>query len=112
MSFLGIPSAYNNRESLTHQQKIDGYKFALNKISWIVPWICPALMDYCNSLKLDRISSIASVLQHFPEFLKYKPDNKFTNESWFNENPFGYYKRRRILKRIIKQLEKQQHGRH
>jgi hypothetical protein len=105
--------------TLTKEQKIEAYEYCLEKAknnSWDL-YVCPNLQSW---LHMNKISSMDSLLELFPEFAVLKPNNiPHPSYPWWNSKEkddltsdgkvrlLGNYARVAALEGIIKKLKEE-----
>lgn len=87
---------------LTKEEKIAAYTYALAHVDKEFPGVCTHLIGWLHRYMPDRFRwEPLSLL--FPEFANHRPH--FASTFWWPNTWYGRRKRRRILSKIIKELE-------
>lgn len=104
--------------NLTPEQKLEGYKFALEKIKergtkmeydpQSSPYVCDNLSFWLQNNEIPDVNSSFStdkLKKHFPEFMAKEPETD-NDMGWWPIDYSGKRARIGVLTRIIKKLEK------
>lgn len=96
----------------TYEQRLMIYEYALYQV-----WYIQVGMSMCRAIRtgyykftdIEREVGFNEICHFFPELMAQKPKKQYDALSWFNPNSiWGYWKRKRILKKCIKQVKNEQ----